>query len=77
MDPKFIDELSQRFYKNLPDNLKHLGEDLKRHFSNVLEKGLDKVDLVSRDEFEVQKLILEKCRKRIDELKAQISKEEE
>lgn len=73
MDPKFIDELSKRLYKSMPENLKHLQDDLKDNFKSVLESGLDKFDLVTRDEFEVQKLVLTKCRKQIDELKTKLN----
>ena len=73
MDPKFIDDLSKRLYKSLPDNLKNLQDDLKQNFSSVLEGGLNKLNLVTREEFEVQKLVLAKCRKQIAELKAELS----
>lgn len=73
MDPKHIDELSKRFYKNLPENLKHLGEDLKQNFSSVLESGMSKFNLVTREEFEIQKLVLAKCRKKINELQARLA----
>jgi len=77
MDPKLIDDLSKRFYKNLPDNVKHLGEDLKQNFSNVLESGLSRFNIVTREEFEIQKLVLAKCRKQINDLKAQLSNRDE
>jgi len=77
MDPKLIDDLSKRFYKNLPDNVKHLGEDLKQNFSSVLESGLSKFNVVTREEFEIQKLVLAKCRKQINELKARLALKEE
>ena len=73
MDPKLIDDLSKRLYKSMPENLKHLQDDLKQNFSSVLESGLSKFNLVSRDEFEVQKLVLAKCRKQINELKAKLA----
>jgi len=77
MDPKLIDDLSKRFYKNLPDNVKHLGDDLKRHFSSVLESGLSKFNVVTREEFEIQKLVLAKCRKQINELKARLAQQKD
>ena len=73
MDPKLIDDLSKRLYKSMPENLKHLQDDLKQNFSSVLESGLSKFNLVSRDEFEVQKLVLAKCRKQINELKTKLT----
>jgi BMFP domain-containing protein YqiC len=72
MDPKLIDELSKRLYRSLPENLKQLPDDLKQNFSGILESGLSKFNLVSRDEFEVQKLVLAKCRKQIDALKSKL-----
>ena len=73
MDPKFVDDLSKRLYKSLPENLKHLQDDIKQNFSGVLESGLSKLNLVSREEFEVQKLVLAKCRKQIAELKSRLN----
>ncbi len=77
MDPKLIDDLSKRFYKNLPENLKHLGDDLKHNFSSVLESGMSKFNIVTREEFEIQKLVLAKCRKQINELKMRLAAKEE
>lgn len=73
MDPKFVDDLTKRLYKSLPENLKHLQDDIKQNFSGVLESGLSKLNLVSREEFEVQKLVLAKCRKQIAELKNRLN----
>lgn len=77
MDPKLIDDLSKRFYKNLPENVKHLGDDLKQNFSSVLESGLSKFNLVTREEFEIQKLVLAKCRKQINALKTRLAASDE
>jgi len=77
MDPKLIDDLTKRLYKTLPDNLKDLQDDLKQNFRGILQNSLNKMDLVSREEFEIQKMILAKCRKQINELKAKLTRQSE
>jgi len=72
MDPRFIDDLSQRLYRSLPENLRHLQTDLKQNLRSTLEASLSKLNLVTREEFEVQQLILQKCQKQIKELKTAI-----
>ena len=77
MDPRLIDDLSKRLSRSLPENLKHLQDDLKQNFRSSLEAGLSKLNLVTREEFEVQQLILQKCQKQIKKLKAALAEIQE
>ncbi len=47
---------------------------LKNSKSNIVQKSIKKLDVVSRDEFEIQKKILLKTRKKLEELELELDK---
>lgn len=82
MDPKFIDDLAQRLSRTVPDGIRIIQQDIEQNFKAVLQSGLSKLDLVTREEFEVQAGVLERTREklgalteRIQTLEASLSKD--
>ncbi len=72
IDPKLIDELTTRLSATLPGGILALQEDVKKNIRAALESGLGKLDLVTREEFEVQRAVLARTREKLDRLQAQI-----
>ena len=80
-DPKNIDDIANRLADSIPPGLNNLREDMEKNFHAILQGVFAKMDLVTREEFEVQKAVLAKTRqkledmeKRVAELEAQILK---
>ncbi len=73
MDPRFIDELAQKLSQAVPGGLKSLQQDLEGNFRAVLRTALGKLDLVTREEFEVQSAVLARTRERLKEFEARIA----
>jgi BMFP domain-containing protein YqiC len=73
IDAKLIDELSERLSANLPDSIRSLQTDLSKNFRASLEAGLAKLDLVTREEFEVQRAVLARTREKLDRLERQLA----
>jgi ubiquinone biosynthesis accessory factor UbiK len=58
MDSNALDELARRLADAVPPALRDLGRDLENNFKAVLQAQLAKLDLVSRNEFDVQAALL-------------------
>ncbi len=57
----------------MPPGLAALKNDLEQNFKAVLQSGLAKLDLVTRQEFDVQAAVLRRSRERLEELEARIA----
>jgi len=78
-DPKSIDDIANRLANAIPPGLNNVKEDMEKNFHAILQGALGKLDLVTREEFEVQKAVLAKTRsklealeKRVDEIEQQL-----
>ncbi len=71
-DNKIFDDVSKKLFDSLPEGLKSIEQDLQQKFKTILTSTFDKLDLVTREEFEVQKKVLAKTRQKIDEIESRI-----
>lgn len=69
-DPDFLNDMAKRLAASLPGSLQQAREDMERNFRAVLEAGLRRMDLVTREEFEAQAALLKRTRERLEELAA-------
>jgi len=72
IDLNSIDELARRLSGLVPPGLRESREDIQENFKAVLQSGLAKLDLVSREEFEVQRAVLLRTREKLEALEAQV-----
>lgn len=73
MDPRFIDDLARRLSAAMPDSLNAVRRDLESNFKAVLQSGLAKLDLVTRQEFDVQAGVLRRTREKLEALEARLA----
>ena len=73
LDPKQLDDLVQRLSSALPKGIQTLQEDLGRNLRTSLEAGLTRLDLVTREEFDVQSAVLARTREKLTQLEAQVA----
>lgn len=73
MDPRFIDDLARRLATALPPGLTALRQDLETNFRSVLQAGLARLDLPTREEFEVQTAVLKRTREKLEQLEARLA----
>jgi len=71
-DPKTLDELARRLAESVPPGLSAMREELEQNFRSVLQSGLSRLDLVTRQEFEVQAGVLRRPRERLDQLEERL-----
>lgn len=76
IDLKSIDELSRKITAALPSSLTTLQKDVENNVKTVLQSSLSKLDLVTREEFDLQRLVLAKTRAKLEELEALVKKME-
>ena len=76
IDPRQIEQLAQewaqRLTQFLPPGLKGFRQELETNFRAMLQTGLEKLDLVSREQFETQRELLARSRAKLDELEQQV-----
>jgi hypothetical protein len=60
----------------VPEGLRSVREDLENNFRSVLKASLSRLDLVTREEFEVQEAVLAKTREKLEALEARLEKME-
>jgi ubiquinone biosynthesis accessory factor UbiK len=53
-----LDDLARRLADSVPESVRSFGRDLEGNFKAVLQAQLSKLDLVSRQEFDVQAALL-------------------
>ncbi len=68
-----LDDLARRLASLLPADLKDAREDLTQNFRSVLQGGLQHLDLVTREEFEVQREILRRTRDKLERLESRLA----
>ena len=78
IDLSHIDDLARRLSGLVPPGLRgessqQLREELQENFKAVLQSGLGKLDLVTREEFDVQRAVLLRTRERLEELEQAVA----
>jgi BMFP domain-containing protein YqiC len=73
MDPRSLDDLARRLAAAVPESLTAVRRDLETNFKAVLQSGLAKLDLVTRQEFDVQAGVLRRTREKLEALEARLA----
>jgi hypothetical protein len=73
LDPKLFDDLARRLSAALPSGARELQSDVEKNLRIVLQASLSKLDLVTREEFDVQARVLARTREKLDKLEKTIS----
>ena len=68
IDLKSIDDLARRLSDLVPPGMKDARADLEQNFRSTLRAGLGRLDLVTREEFEVQRAVLLRTREKVEAL---------
>lgn len=73
MDPKYIDELTRRIQEAMPDGFNVLQQDFEKNMRAVMQSVFAKMDLVTREQFDVQTGVLEHTREKVESLERQVA----
>lgn len=72
IDTQDINKLAEKLSHSLPDGIKVLKDDFDNNFRALLESALREMNMVSREEFDVQSALLERTQRKLDELEKQL-----
>lgn len=73
IDVHSIDQLAHRLATLVPPGLAQAREDMEANFRDVLAHGLRRLDLVTREEFDAQRAVLDRVRREVAQLEAQVA----
>ena len=71
-----LDELARRLSNLVPPGMRpsdELRDELQQNFKSVLQAGLGKLELVTREEFDVQRAVLLRTREKLDALEQRLA----
>lgn len=72
LEPKKIEQIIQQIQNALPQGIKDLGQDAEAKIKQTLQAQLAKLDLVTREEFDVQTQVLLRTREKLATLEKQV-----
>ena len=72
INPNKIEEMARTIQAALPPGLKSVGEEVDKKVKQVIQAQLMKLDLVSREEFDVQTKVLLRTREKLQALEARV-----
>lgn len=72
LNKQILDDIAEQIGRRLPQ-LNALGQDVSDNVKSLVQQSLGKLDLVTRDEFDVHLRALQRAEDRIAELEATVS----
>ena len=72
MSDNSFEDLVKKLAGAVPEGLRSMRRDLEENFRSVLQTGLGKLDLVTREEFEVQEAVLARTREKLEALEKRL-----
>jgi BMFP domain-containing protein YqiC len=72
MPTETIDKLARKLAEAVPEGLRSMRDDLEQNFRSVLQSSLSRLDLVTREEFDVQQAVLARTREKLEALELRL-----
>jgi BMFP domain-containing protein YqiC len=72
-DPAAIDRVARRLLQHLPAGIADMDADLRRNVRAALTQALRDMDLVTREEYELQTRVLARTREKLEQLEQRAS----
>ncbi len=73
LDPKKLEEIAKQITNAIPPGVRTMAEEAESRVKQVLQAQLAKLDLVTRDEFEVQTQVLLRTREKLEHLEQRLN----
>ena len=72
-DPKNLDELARRITEALPPGMEQLHQDVRKNVRAAVGAALGRMDLVTREEFDLQAAVLSRTREKLETLELTVA----
>jgi ubiquinone biosynthesis accessory factor UbiK len=73
LDPKKLEDLAKQIADAVPLGVKNMAEEVEGRVKAVLQSQLSKLDLVTREEFDIQSQVLIRTREKLDAMESRIA----
>jgi len=73
INAKKIEDIAKQVTESIPPGLKNLASDLEDKTKTILQRKLSQLDVVTREEFDVQTQVLLKTRQQLTALEAKLT----
>ncbi|MGD2138080.1 MAG: accessory factor UbiK family protein [Gammaproteobacteria bacterium] len=73
VDSKIIEDLAREISAGIPAGVKLMQADLEKNIHTLLQGALAKLDLVTREEFDVQTRVLARSREKLERLEQAVA----
>jgi len=73
INPKKLEEIAKQISASVPQGVKQFGEDAETKVKQILQAQLNKLDLVNREDFEVQMQVLLRTREKLEALEHRVT----
>lgn len=73
MNRNSIDDLARRLSEVVPEGVRAAGADLEKNFRGLLHAGFSRMELVTREEFDIQAGVLARTREKLEALEARLA----
>ena len=73
LDPKKLEDLAKQIADAVPPGVKNMAEGAETRVKTVLQSQLSKLDLVTREEFDIQSQVLIRTREKLEAMEARIA----
>ncbi len=73
IDARVFDEIAQSLGKLLPPGVADMKTDFERNAKSAVQSALGNLDLVTREEFDVQAEVLNRTRAKLEALEARVA----
>lgn len=71
-DTTYFDKLAKTLFQALPEHLQSVEQTCNKQFKEILQSAFQSLNLVTREEFDVQVKVLARTREKLEKLEAQI-----
>ncbi|MGL6054757.1 MAG: ubiquinone biosynthesis accessory factor UbiK [Vibrio metschnikovii] len=72
-DPKKLEQIAKQIHDSMPQPVKELGSDVEQKVRQVIQGQLNKLYMVSREEFDVQTQVLLRTRQKLSDMEQKLN----
>jgi len=72
-----VNRILELVQERLPQDIGEMGQDLRHNLAAIVKESLSRMDLVTREEFDIQTKVLARTRQRLEDLEKQVAELEE
>ncbi|MFG1173333.1 accessory factor UbiK family protein [Erwiniaceae bacterium CAU 1747] len=73
IDAKKIEQLARQIHESMPKGIRELGDDVEKKIRQTIQAQLTRLDVVNREEFDVQTQVLLRTREKLAALEQRLT----